>query len=141
MNETAPSSDNGTIHVDGNTLTLNLGEFVLTLKIESRKPMSSGRLKLESGRTLFDLVLETARTFASDLSEKEFMAADLYHIAREQHPDLNIRRNSWNAHVMSSAPNHPSFKHYTSHRDFFRYYGKGKYTLEAKWSINSASNH
>ena len=103
---------------------------MLTLKIEGPEVKPSGRLQLEAGQTLFDLVLDAARTFLNTFGEKEFTAADLYHIAREKHPDLDIRRNSWNSHVMSSSPNHPSYRHYTSHRNYFRYLGRGKYSLE-----------
>jgi len=130
VNESGSAPDNGIIRVEGNTLTLNIGKYVLTLKIETRQPKSSGRLKLGAGRTMFDLVLDAARTFVGNSGEKEFSAADLYHVARERHPELGIRRNSWNSHVMSSAPNHPSYRHYTSHRDYFRYHGGGKYSLE-----------
>ncbi|MFC1980464.1 hypothetical protein ACFLVS_06490 [Chloroflexota bacterium] len=111
-------------------LILTVGEYRLTLKIEGPEVKPSGRLQLEAGQTLFDLVLEAAQTFIKDIEQREFSAADLYHIAREKHPDLDLRRNSWNSHVMSSAPNHPSYRHYTSHRNYFRYHGRGKYSLE-----------
>lgn len=42
----------------------------------------SGRLKLDDGRTLFDLVLDAARTFINTFRQEEFSAADLYHIAK-----------------------------------------------------------
>jgi hypothetical protein len=121
---------NEIIHVEGNTLTVKLGEYLLTLKIEGPEPKLIGRLQLESGRTMFDLVLDAARTFTGSTGEREFSAADLYHVVRERHPELDIRRNSWNSHMMSSAPNHPSYRHYTSHRNYFRYHGGGKYSLE-----------
>lgn len=130
MNESGSTHANGIIQVKGNTITLNIDKYILTLKIESRQPESGGRLKLEAGQTLFDLVLDAARTFVKDFGENEFTAAALYHVAREKRPDLEIRRNSWNSHVMSSAPTHPSYRHYTSHRNYFRYHGRGKYSLE-----------
>ena len=121
---------NDIVHVEGNTLILKVGDYVLSLKIEGPEAKSIGRLKLGAGQTLFDLVLDAARTFVDDFGESEFTAAALYHVAREKHPDLDIRRNSWNSHMMSSAPNHPSYRHYTSHRSYFRYHGRGKYSLE-----------
>ena len=124
------TSVNGIFRVEGNSLTLRIGEYLLTLKIEGSEKKPTGRLQLEPGQTLFDLMFDAARTFTKDTGEIEFSAADLYHIAKEKHPDLNIRRNSWNSHVMSSAPNHPSYRHYTSHRNYFRYLGRGKYSLE-----------
>lgn len=131
MNEPNSTTQvNDILRVEGNTLTLRVAEYVLSLKIEGPEVKPSGRLQLEQGQTLFDLVLDAARTFVRDIGESEFSAADLYHLAREKHPDLNIRRNSWNSHVMSSSPNHPSYHHYTSHRNYFRYHGGGKYSLE-----------
>ena len=121
---------NQCFRVEGNSLTLRVGEYLLTLKIEGPEAKPSGRFKLERGKTMFDLVLDAARTFVNDIGEKEFSAADLYHIAKERRPELDIRRNSWNSHVMSSSPNHPSYRHYTSHRNYFRYHGRGKYSLE-----------
>ena len=121
---------NDVIRIEGNSLILRVGDYLLTLKIEGLKARPTGRLQLEQGQTIFDLVLDAARTFMKDIGGAEFSAADLYHIAKERHPDLDIKRNSWNSHVMSCAPNHPSYRHYTSHRKYFRYLGRGKYSLE-----------
>jgi len=130
MNEAVSATFSDIIHIEGNSLTVRVGDYTLSLKIEGPEVRPSGRLQLESGKTLFDLVLDAARAFVDSTGESEFGAADLYHMARERHPDLDIRRNSWNAHIMSSAPNHPSYRHYTSHRNYFRYLGRGKYSLE-----------
>ena len=121
---------NNIIHAEGNSLTIRVGEYLLTLKIEGPEAKPSGRLKLERGKTMFDLVLEAAETVVKDTGNNEFSAADLYHTAVERNPDLSIKRNSWNSHVVSSAPNHTSYRHYTSHRKYFRYLGGGKYSLE-----------
>jgi hypothetical protein len=126
-NSAIPVSD--TIRTEDNSLTLRVGKYLLTLKIEGPEVKPSGRLQLEQGRTLFDLVLDAAKIFTDAFGEEEFSAADLYHIAKERHPELDIRRNSWNSHVMSSSPNHPSYRHYTSHRSYFRYLGRGRYSL------------
>ena len=120
------------IQVQGNSLTITLEDFVLTINIE-KKPEPEVKHRYGAGRTMFDLVLEAARRTAGLLGDEEFTAADLYHKARELHPEMDLRRNSWNSHVMSCAHNHPSYKHYTSHRDYFRYHGRGKYTLKPEW--------
>ncbi len=73
--------------------------------------------------------LEAATASVRESGENEFTAANLYHIAQEKHPDLGIKRDSWNSHIMSSTRNHPSYRHYTSHRDYFRYLYRGKYAL------------
>ena len=123
-------SGNDVIHIEGNSLTLRVGEYKLTLKIEGPEAKPSGRLQLGQGRTLFDLVLDAARTFVKDTGKREFGAADIYHYATARNPELSIKRNSWNSHVMSSTPNHPSYRHYTSHRKYFRYHGRGRYSLD-----------
>ena len=140
MSESSSALVNDIINVEGNTLTFRVGEYRLSIKIEGPEVKPGGRLQLEAGQTMFDLVIEAAKTFVEDFGEREFTAAALYHIAKERHPDLDIRRNSWNSHIISSAPNHPSYKHYTSHRSYFRYHGEGKYTLEAIQATRNASS-
>jgi len=127
-NSAIPVSD--IIRTEGNSLTIKVGEYLLTLKIEGPEVKPGGRFQLERGQTMFDLVLEAAKTFIKETGDNEFNAAVLYHTAKDNHPDLEIRRNSWNSHVISSAPNHTSYRHYTSHRKYFRYLGGGKYSLE-----------
>ena len=125
---TIPGND--VIRIEGNSLTVRVGEYKLTLKIEGPEAKPSGRLQLGRGQTLFDLVLDAARTFVEMTGKREFGAADIYHYATARNPELSIKRNSWNSHVMSSTPNHPSSRHYTSHRRFFRYHGRGRYSLD-----------
>jgi len=120
----------GTIDVRGETLTIKVNESTLTVKIEGNGASGAERLKLEPGRTLFDLVLEAAKTMVKDFKRNEFSASDLYHLAVDQHPDLNLKSNSWSAHVVSSSPSHPSYGHSTARRRYFRYLGKGKYSLD-----------
>ena len=131
MTEPVPTiPGNDVIRIEGNSITARVGEYVLTLKIEGPRPTPSGRLQLGRGRTLFDLVLDAARAFVKETGETEFSAADLYHSATDRNQELSIKRNSWNSHVMSSTPNHPSYRHYTSHRKYFRYHGRGRYSLD-----------
>ena len=130
MTQGQDSNLENTLQIDGNTLKITLGNYVLSLKIEPRNETSGGRIKLGPGRTLFDLVEEAARAFVADTGRREFGAADIYHLAQDLHPDLNLRRNTWYAHVVASAPEHPSHKYHTSKRDFLRYHGRGKYSLK-----------
>ena len=123
-------SENDIIRIEGNSLTLKVGEYKLTLKIEVPEAKHAGRLQFGEGRTLFDLVLDAARAFIEETGRREFGAADIYHVAKMRNPELSLKRNSWNSHVMSSTPNHPSYRHYTSHRNFFRYLGRGRYCLD-----------
>ena len=127
----APTS--GIISFEGNSVTLSVGDYLLTLKIETREPKNSDRIKLARGQTLFDLVLDAARAIVTEGGEGEFTAADLYHIAVDRNPDLTLKRNSWNSHVTSSAPNHPSYRHYTARRRYFRFLGNGTYALNPEY--------
>jgi hypothetical protein len=120
----------GTIHIEGNTVTINIKESALTIKIEGLGLEAGKRLELSGGKTMFDLVLEAARTFVRETGENEFSGADLYHIAIDKYPELRLRRNSWASHVIASSANHPSHHHYTSRRRYFRHLGRGKYSLE-----------
>lgn len=120
----------GTIEIDGNTLTIKVKESALTFKLEGALTDNRKRLQLKPGQTLFDVVLESARDFMTETGEKEFSAADLYHVATTTHPELNLKQNTWNSHIVSSSPNHPSYRHYTAKRRYFHYLGGGKYSLE-----------
>ena len=120
----------GTIHIERGSLTIKIRESVLTVKIEGIEVEAQKRLQLERGKTLFDIVLDAARSFVKETGTNEFTAADLYHIALDEHPEMNLKRNSWGSHVVSCAPNHTSYDHYTSHRKYFRYLGTGKYSLD-----------
>jgi hypothetical protein len=128
----------GTIQIEGNSLTVKIRESTITLKLE---PEEKGQTKiaLEKGKTLFDIVLESARTYVEETGISEFTAAEIFHLTRGRYPELNLRRNSWGAHVISSAPNHPSYHHYTAKRRYFRYLGKGRYSLDP--NVISSERH
>jgi hypothetical protein len=119
----------GIIEIEGNSLTIRIRESTLTMKLEPEEKVQT-KITLEKGKTLFDIVLESARIFVEENGINEFTAAEIFHLAQWKHPELNLRRNSWGAHVISSAPNHPSYHHYTAKRRYFRYLGKGKYSLD-----------
>ena len=127
-----------TANISGGYLTVRVHTSVVKVKIEDIGITGQPRLRLEPGKTLFDLALEVAKTFVTDFHTREFTAADLYHVATEKHPELNLRQNTWSSHVVSSAPNHPSYKHYTARRRYFRYLGRGKYSLDPSISLEEA---
>jgi hypothetical protein len=120
----------GTIVIDGDYMTITISESIVTLRIEGSEARVRMKLHLGPGRTMFDLVLEAARDFVDKYGIAEFSAADLYRLAREKHPELHLRRDSWGAHVAGSAPNHPSYTRFTAQRSYFRYLGKGKYRFD-----------
>ena len=120
----------GVINFDRESITLTINRTETTIHIEPKTPKGK-HISLESGKTMYDLVLETARQVVKDeFEENQFTAAQLYHTAQDRYPNLNLKRNSWNSHVIGSAPNHPSYRHFSSSHRYFRYLGKGKYSLD-----------
>ena len=118
----------GTIQIQGDSLVIKITEATINLKLDMANEIG-GKLKLERGKTLFDIVLDTAKSWVEESGTSQFTAAQLYHSALDRYPELNLKRNSWGAHVISSAPDHPSYKNYTSKRSYFTYMGKGLYRL------------
>lgn len=120
----------GTIQIQGNSLVIKVNEATINMKMDMEDEVR-GKLKLERGKTLFDIVLDTAKTWVATSGTSQFTAAQLYHEALDRYPNLNLKRNSWGAHVISSAPEHPSYGNYTSKRNYFTYMGNGLYRLSA----------
>ncbi len=120
----------GTIQIQGNSLVIKVNESTITMKIDMADEVG-GKLKLERGKTLFDILLEIAKSWVATSGTSQFTAAQLYHEALDRYPELNLKRNSWGAHVISSAPDHPSYGNYTSKRNYFTYMGKGLYRLNS----------
>ncbi len=119
----------GTISLENNLLKITVNETTITTRLEMTELLGN-RLVLRHGKTLFDLVLEIAQGFVQETGTNEFTGAELYHMARQKYPDLNLRRNSWGAHMIACAANHPSYSHYTSRRKYFRYLAHGRYSLD-----------
>jgi hypothetical protein len=120
----------GTIRIQGNSLVIKVNEATINLKLDMTNGVG-GKLKLERGKTLFDIVWEIAKSWVAESGTSQFTAAQLYHEALDRYPELNLKRNSWGAHVIACAPDHPSYKNYTSKRNYFTYMGKGLYRLNA----------
>ena len=127
-----------TVNIEGGSMIIKVLESVLTVKIEGLAAGSGKRLQLGRGRTMFDLILNAAKAHIEDTGENEFSAADLYHMVINNHPALDIKRNSWGSHMVASAPNHPSYKHYTSRRKYLRYLGGGRYSLNEKINVKES---
>lgn len=118
----------GTVKIENKsiTITINQAETTIDLSLIPRK-----RVVLLKGQTLFDIVLETARSLAKSSGHNRFTAAELFHEGLKSHPDL--KRNSWAGHVIASAPNHPSYSHFATRRDYFRYLEEGIYKLDSRY--------
>jgi len=120
----------GVVRIDEGSITITINRAETTINFEP--PKKEKRISLEKGRTLFDIVLETAQELVRRTKENRFSAVKLYGVAMERYPTL--KRNSWTSHVIASAPNHTSHKHYGSRRDYFRYLGDGAYSLNSKYT-------
>lgn len=121
----------GVVRIDDSSISITINRAETTISFEPLLQKKK-RISLEEGKTLFDIVLETARELVGRKKESRFSAAQLYALALETYPDL--KRNSWTGHVIASAPNHTSHKHYGARRDYFRYLGNGTYSLEFKYT-------
>ena len=116
----------GTARIEEGSITITVNRTSTNISFEPHQKQE--RILLEKGRTLFDIVLETAQELVSRTNENRFSAAQLYGVALERIPTL--KRNSWGSHVIASAANHPSQRYYGSKRDYFRYLGDGTYRLK-----------
>jgi hypothetical protein len=122
----------GKITVSDGSVVITVNKAETTINFES-VPGKEDRISLEKGKTLFDVVLEVARKVAEESETGQFSAAQLYYEALQRYP--NLKRNSFNSHVIASSPNHSSFKHYASKRDYLNYTGNGLYRLNPKYKI------
>lgn len=120
----------GKITLENGSITITVNKAETTITFESI-PGKEARISLEKGKTLFDVVLEVAKKMAERSETGQFSAADLYYKALERYP--NLKRNSFNSHVIACAPNHTSNKHYASKREFLSYSGNGLYRLNPQY--------
>lgn len=122
----------GTIRLDGNSVTIvvNRAETSVWLwpEAERVKPITFG-----PGKTMYDVILEAAREVVRRKGLNRFSAPELYHEARDKYPAL--KRNSFTSRVISSTPDHPSYKHYASRRDYFSHIGPGLYKLNDSYRL------
>ena len=121
----------GRVRVGTDKITISLDSSRTTINLEPSSK-SDARSFLERGQNLFDIILSTASEFvSSEGTDARFSAVDLYHLAVEKYPFL--KQNSWTSHVIASAPNHKSQKHYGVKKDFFIYEGNGTYRLDPRF--------
>jgi hypothetical protein len=116
----------GVVSIDEGSISITVNRSETTINFEPQK--KEGRILLEKGQTLFDIVLEIAGELVTSTNENLFSAAQLYNMAVERYPSM--KRNSWSSHIIAAAGNHPSQRFYGSKRDYFRYLGEGKYSLK-----------
>lgn len=120
----------GILRVDGGEITIvvNRTETSLSFAFEAT---TARRMVLEEGVTLSDIALEAAREIVSIKGYNRFHAAEIFHKALEKHP--GIKRNSFMSRMVACTPDHPSYKHFASRRDYFLYGGNGILMLNEQY--------
>lgn len=121
----------GVIRIDGNSITIivNRAETNISLPPDDRQEK---RLSLEAGKTIYDIILETAQEVVRGTGLNRFSGPDLFYEATGKYPQL--KRNSFMARVIASTPDHPSYKHHKSNRDYFSRIGPGLYRLNDRYT-------
>lgn len=121
----------GVIRIDGNSITIivNRAETNISLPPDEER---GKRLSLEAGKTIYDIILETAQEVVRRMGLNRFSGPELFHEAIGKYPQL--KRNSFMARVIASTPDHPSYKHHKSNRDYFSRIGPGLYRLNDRYT-------
>ncbi len=120
----------GVIRIDEDSVVIIVNRTETSISL-SPVPSSGKRFFRERGKTMFDLVLEAAREVVRRKGVNRFSPPELYEEALKGYPDL--RKNSFMSRVIACAPNHNSYKHHLSTRDYLSYLGPGVYTLNDQY--------
>ena len=125
----------GVIKINGNIVTVIVNRAVTNVTLEAEAG-SPERTVFEPGTNMFDILLASAQEFLRRRKYNRFTGLDLFAIARESYPGLNKR--SFMSRVTAATPDHPSYKHHLSHRDYFSRIATGIYTLEKRYQPEDA---
>ena len=127
----------GVVRINGDSITIivNKAETNISLTPETRK---GKHISLEPGQTLYDVILEVAREVVRKKGFNRFSAPELYQEALDKYPEL--KRNSFITRVIACTPDHSSYKHYTSKRDYFSHIGPGLYKLNDEYRLDRTSD-
>ena len=127
----------GVIRINGNVITVIVNRAVTNVTLDPVEE-SPERTVFEPGITMFDIILESAREYLKRKGYNRFTGIDLYTIARETYPSLNKR--SFMSRMTAATPNHTSYKHHLSHRDYFQKIAPGIYSLEYQYQQKNTSS-
>lgn len=128
----------GVVRIDGNSVTIVVNRASTHIQLETGSE-SPGRMVFETGTNTFDILLESAREYIRRKTYNRFTVTDLFDIAREKYPDL--KKRSYVARITGATPNHPSYKHQVSRRDYFSRIAPGIYSLENKYMPENAKQN
>lgn len=127
----------GVICMDGDSVTIIVNRAETNISLETGVPPGK-RISLEAGRTMYDVILEAAREVISRKGFNRFSTPELYSVARERYPGL--KRASFTSRVIACTPDHPSYKHHKSRRDYFSRIGTGLYWLNERYTVERTSD-
>jgi len=120
----------GVVRIDEDSVVIIVNKTETSISLSPVSP-SGKQIYLEQGKTMFDVVLEAARGVVRRKGVNRFSPPELYEEALKSYPSL--RKNSFMARIIACAPNHNSYKHHVSKRDYLSYLGPGTYTLNDKY--------
>lgn len=127
----------GVVRMDGDSATIivNRAETIISLWPEAGP---GKRVSLEPGKTMYDIILEIAQEVVRRKEVNRFSAPELFYVALEKYPEL--KRNSFMTRVIACTPNHSSYKHYTSKRDYFSHIGPGLFKLNDQYRADRTAD-
>ena len=127
----------GVIRMDGDSVMIVINRAETNISLETETGHGK-RIALEPGKTMYDIILEIAREVIQRKGYNRFSAPELYSVALEKYPEL--KRNSFVSRVVASTPNHGSYRHYSSRRDYFSHIGPGLYKLNDEYRADRTSD-
>ena len=127
----------GVIRMDEDSVVIIVNRSETNISLETGAPPGK-RISLEDGKTMYDVILEAAREIVRGKGLNRFSAPELYQAALEKYPEL--KRGSFWSRVIASTPNHPSYRHHVSRRDYFSRIGPGLYELNDRYMVDRTSD-
>jgi hypothetical protein len=124
----------GTIHIEGDSMTITVNKAETRVFIPF-PDYSSKFSELEPGETMDSILLKAAKEFVLEFQYNSFSGPELYELAISKHPRIN--KNSFLSRIIASTPNHPSYHHFASGKDYFNKIGRGLYQLNDRYLLDA----
>ena len=128
----------GVVRIDEESVIIIVNKTETSISL-SPIPPSGRRLFQKQGKTMFDVVLEAARRVVKRKEVNRFSLPELYEEALKSYPDL--KKNSFMARVIACTPNHNSYKHHASKKDYLSYLAPGVYSLNDQYTDRQHSSY
>ena len=120
----------GVIRLDGDKVIITVNRAETTVDVPF-PAISSQHSRLEPGQSMDSVILDAAREYVRKFLGNQFSGPELFEVALEHNPRLNKR--SFLSRVIAVTPNHPSYHHFASGKDYFSRIGKGLYELNNRY--------